>query len=77
MTSLREARLDRVLSIRDLARRAQVAPSTIYLIESGRTTPRLEIMRRIAGALTVDANDIDEFREAIELAKALRRPSAV
>jgi DNA-binding XRE family transcriptional regulator len=69
MTSLREVRATRLLSIRELARQASVAPSTIYLIESGRSNPRLPIIRRIAGALQVEATQVDEFRRAIEMIK--------
>ena len=63
---LRELRAERVLSIRELARLADVAPSTIYLTEAGRTTPHPSVMRRIAAALGVDAHEIAEFRRAIE-----------
>ena len=37
---LRRWRAELVLSIRELARLADVAPATIYLTEAGRTTPR-------------------------------------
>jgi transcriptional regulator with XRE-family HTH domain len=69
MATLREARVERLLSIRELAREASVAPSTVYLIESGRTTPRLRVVRRLAAALGVEPNEIDEFRRAIEATK--------
>ncbi len=62
---LREVRAERLLSIRELARLAGVAPSTIYLTEAGRTMPRASVMRRIAAVLDVDPNDIVEFRRAI------------
>ena len=63
--SLRDLRAERLLSIRELARLADVAPSTIYLTEAGRTTPHASVMRRIAAALEVDAHEIAEFRRAI------------
>lgn len=75
-TPLREARAARLLSIRDLARRASVAPSTIYLTEAGRTTPRPGVVRRLAAALEVQPSEITEFRRTIEVVKA-RRPRAV
>jgi DNA-binding XRE family transcriptional regulator len=62
---LRELRAEGLLSIRDLARLAGVAPSTIYLTEVGRTTPRPTVVRRIAAALGADAHQIAEFRRAI------------
>ncbi len=71
MPSLREVRADRLLSMRELGRLAGVASSTIYLIETGRTTPRLSVVRRLAAALGVDPPEVDEFRHAIELAKDL------
>ncbi len=63
---LRELRAEQLLSIRDLAQLAGVAPSTIYLTEVGRTTPHASVMRRIAAALGVDAHAVAEFRRAIE-----------
>ncbi len=63
---LRELRAERLLSIRELAQAANVAPSTIYLTEVGRTTPHASVMRRIAAALQVDAHAVAEFRRAIE-----------
>jgi transcriptional regulator with XRE-family HTH domain len=76
MASLREVRTARLLSMRDLAALAQVAPSTIYLIEKGRSVPRLSVVRRLAAALQVDPLTVDEFRQAIEHAQRPRvRPS--
>jgi transcriptional regulator with XRE-family HTH domain len=69
MTSLREARAKRLLSIRELARMASVAPSTIYLIESGRTVPRPRVVRSLITVLSVALEDIEEFRRAIELSQ--------
>jgi CheY-like chemotaxis protein len=63
---LREVRVEHLLSIRELARAAGVAPSPIYLIEAGRTTPQLSIIRKIAGALGVEPREISEFRQAID-----------
>jgi transcriptional regulator with XRE-family HTH domain len=69
MEQLRAARVERLLTIRELARLAQVAPSTIYLIETGRVTPRARVIRAVASALDVSPHEIDEFRRAIEAAK--------
>ena len=55
----------RLLTIRELAKLAGVAPSTIYSIESGRSTPHLAVVRRIAEALGVEPRTITEFRQAI------------
>jgi len=73
MASLREIRAERLLSIRDLARRASVAPSTIFLIEAGRSIPRQRVARQIAEVLGVDPMDVDELRRRIEATKA-RQP---
>jgi transcriptional regulator with XRE-family HTH domain len=63
---------ERLLTIRELAQQAGTAPSTIYLIEAGRTVPRLGVVRRLAAALEIDPATIDEFRPAIEAAQAPR-----
>ncbi len=68
MPSLRAVRATRLLSIRGLAHQARVAPSTIYLIEAGRTTPSLRVVRRLASALDLEPATVDEFRRAIEQA---------
>ena len=62
---LRELRAERLLSMRDLARLADVAPSTVYMAEAGRTTPQPAVMRRIAAALGVDPLQVAEFRSAV------------
>ena len=64
MPTLRELRLARLWSQRELARRAGVAEGTIINIETGRHPPRLLTMRRIADALGVDWREVDEFRAA-------------
>lgn len=76
MPALRVVRAERLLSIRELAEQAQVAPSTIYLTEAGRTTPRPNVMRRLATALGVEPAEVDEFRHAITQAQQPRAPQA-
>lgn len=58
---LRDARRQRYLSIRDLAKLAGVAPRTIHETESGHTVPYFVSIRKIAAALDVEPGDIDEF----------------
>ena len=65
-TPLRELRAERLLSIRDLARLAGVAPSTVYLIEAGRAAPHPSTIRAIAAALGIDPLQVAEFRRAVE-----------
>jgi ribosome-binding protein aMBF1 (putative translation factor) len=78
MKSLREARADRLLSIRELARQASVAPSTIYLIEAGRATPRPRVVRQLSRVLGIDPSEVEEFRRMIERSKspAQRHPGS-
>ena len=61
MVKLREARLGKFLSIRDLAQRAGVAPRTIVEAEAGRRVPYFVTARKIAEALGVEPGEIDEF----------------
>ena len=66
MTNLRAARLRALLSIRQLARRAGVAPTTIYLLETRRRTPQLLTVLKLSRALGVAPADIEEFGPALE-----------
>lgn len=66
MPTLREVRLSRLWSQRELAQRAGVAERTIISIERGQRPPRLLTMRRIADALGVDWREVAEFRSAVE-----------
>jgi transcriptional regulator with XRE-family HTH domain len=60
-----DARRERLLSIRALAEKADIATRTVNEIELGRTTPSLMTIRKISEALEVDPLEIDEFRRAI------------
>jgi transcriptional regulator with XRE-family HTH domain len=66
VASLRELRLARVLSQRDLAGKAGVTAKTVVDLELGRQEPRLRTIRAIAEALGVEPAEVDEFRRAIE-----------
>jgi transcriptional regulator with XRE-family HTH domain len=70
MKSLREVRAERLLSIRDLAEQAGVAPSTVYLFEAGGSVPRPRVVRRLAQVLQVEPRQVEEFQRAIEAARA-------
>jgi transcriptional regulator with XRE-family HTH domain len=63
--SLREIRLNRMWSQRDLAQQARVAQKTIVDLELRRNEPRLLTMRKLAAALGVEPLEVDEFRKAI------------
>lgn len=64
--SLREHRLRKLWSQRDLAREASLTQKTIVDLELGRVEPHLKTMRSIAAALGVEPLEIDEFHKAIE-----------
>ena len=51
-----------LLSQRDLGARCGITASTIYLIENGRTVPKLPTMAKICRALGVQWEDVAEFR---------------
>ena len=60
--SLRQHRLRQMLSIRELAGRADVTPATIVNIEKGRhLPPRISTVRKLSQALGVDPLLIREF----------------
>jgi DNA-binding Xre family transcriptional regulator len=65
MQTLRAARRSRAWSIREFAKRAGVSPQTVVTAEHGKPI-RLESIRKMADALGVQPNDIDEFRAVIE-----------
>jgi transcriptional regulator with XRE-family HTH domain len=69
---LREVRAERLMSIRELAQRASVAPSTIYMIEAGRSLPQLAVVRRLAEVLDIDPQWVEEFRRSIRAHGGLR-----
>jgi DNA-binding XRE family transcriptional regulator len=62
---LRDIRAERLLSLRELARLAGVAPSTGHLIEAGRSTPRRSVIRLLSAVLGVDPRAVTEFRRAL------------
>ena len=70
MPTLREVRIRKLLSLRELAKRADVAQRTIVEAEAGRQLPRPTTMRKLAEALGVVPEEIDEFRAAIDAAIA-------
>ena len=76
MPTLREVRSDRLLTLRELADRAGIALSTLYMIESGRSAPSFRVIRALSGALGVQPKEIAEFAEAIE-GVALGKAAAV
>jgi transcriptional regulator with XRE-family HTH domain len=72
--SLRGWRTYRLLTIRELAKLARVAPSTSYLAEHGRGVPALRSIRKLAEALSVAPEQVTEFQRALDAASG-RRPA--
>ncbi len=66
MRTLKESRAERLLTVRALAERAGVAPSTVYLIENGRSVPRFDVIRKLCAALEAEPREVTEFAAAIE-----------
>ncbi len=64
---LATTRKRKLLSQRDLARKAGVALSTIYLLEAGKTErATFKVMRALSDALGVPADSIAEFQHAMD-----------
>ena len=68
MPTLKELRASRLLTVRGLAKKAGVAPSTVYLIENRRAIPRFRVIEQLSSALEVEPTDVVEFAEAIRKA---------
>jgi transcriptional regulator with XRE-family HTH domain len=66
--TLREERVRRLLSVRSLAERAEVAPTTVHLIETGRRRPQFLTIERLSRALAIDPMEVMEFRMALDAA---------
>jgi len=60
----------RLLTIRELAQRAEVAPSTVYLLEAGRSRPTFRVIRQLSTALAVAPETIDEVSDVVWLPDA-------
>jgi transcriptional regulator with XRE-family HTH domain len=73
MVRLEEARAARGLSQDALAELAAVGESTVGRIERGTTRPRPHVARRLAAALGLRVNDIEELRAVVAGAR-LREP---
>jgi transcriptional regulator with XRE-family HTH domain len=59
-----EAQARSGLTDREFAERAGSSTRTVWRIKHGHLPTRESVMRRLAGALGVEVDDIDEFREA-------------
>jgi transcriptional regulator with XRE-family HTH domain len=57
-TRLRELRQARGLSVRGLAKEAEVSTETVYSVEHGKRQPSVRTLSKIARALGVEARDL-------------------
>lgn len=65
MSELRRVRVNKNLSIIELAARAEVSPEQVRNIENGRTlNPRAETLNKLARILRVKAAEIDPMQES-------------
>lgn len=56
----------RLLTVRELAEKANVAPKTITDAEHGYTRPTLRTIRKLCEALDVEPMEVEEFAEVID-----------
>lgn len=60
MSALRRIRIDKHLSIMDLAAQSEVSPEQIRNIENGRAlNPRVETLAKLAAILEVEPSELD------------------
>ncbi|MDP9486907.1 MAG: helix-turn-helix domain-containing protein [Actinomycetota bacterium] len=57
-TKLRELREARGLSVRGLAREAEISTETVYSVEHGKRQPNLKTLGKLARVLQVDPRDL-------------------
>ncbi len=65
--TLRQARAERMLTVRALAQAAGCSPYTVHQVETGQRTPQFDTIRRLSKALAVEPAEIAEFRRALLL----------
>jgi len=73
MQSLREWRVKKLMTQRQLGRAAGVSPLTVMNAELGRQIPRLLSIQRICNALGVEPADVTEFATALEVSMQVSR----
>ena len=66
MTTLRDARLRALLSMRQLARKAGLSATTVYLLENGKRAPQLLTVHKLSRALGVDPREVAEFGQVLD-----------
>ncbi len=72
MRTLKELRHARMLTLTELAVRADVAYATVQAVEAHKREPSLRTIRKISGALEVRPQEVTEFARALALRGADR-----
>jgi transcriptional regulator with XRE-family HTH domain len=66
MRTLKELRHARMLTLTELAVRADVAYATVQAVETHKREPSIRTIRKISEALSVDPGEVTEFARALE-----------
>ncbi len=64
-TTLKRARMARLMTVRGLAAAAGVSTHTVHEVETGKRPPRFGTIKRLSAALGVDPAEVIEFRAVI------------
>ena len=75
MATLEQARRERGWTQSALAARAGIGESTVYRVEQRRGRPRLSVALRLAAALGVRPEEIDELRAVVATVRL--QPTAI
>jgi transcriptional regulator with XRE-family HTH domain len=75
--NLRRLRVDRFLSLRELARRAGLHAVTLTRLEAGAAAPSTRSVRALAATLGVAPRELTTPDQVAELRRVLRNPGAV
>jgi transcriptional regulator with XRE-family HTH domain len=65
LTTLRQARTTRLLTVRGLADTAGVSTQTVHEVETGKRSPRFGTIKRLSAALGVEPVEVVEFRAVL------------
>jgi len=66
--NLREIRVQKLLSAKELAKQAGISEGNIYNIEKGTWLPSLATVKKLAGVLGVEPMEVTEFKAAMDKA---------
>jgi transcriptional regulator with XRE-family HTH domain len=75
--NLRQLRVERFLSQRELARQAGLHAITLVRLESGATAPSTRTVRALAAALGIEPRDLTSPEEVAELRRVLKSSARI